>query len=105
MGLAAVAEGGGLAAGVGACTTGRVAQPASSTLPTMAAHTHRMPCMLLLLLEALGAGLLFIAIIWWTMFAGRPKGELPPHDASGDHAPDATASAPKTDSPVPGPES
>jgi hypothetical protein len=28
-----------------------------------------------LLLEALGAGALFVAIIWWTMFAGRRKGE------------------------------
>ncbi len=31
--------------------------------------------MLLLLLEALGAMLIFIFIIWWTMFAGRKKGE------------------------------
>jgi cbb3-type cytochrome oxidase subunit 3 len=39
----------------------------------------------LILLEALGAGLLFILIIWWTMFSGRNKGELDnedeaPHD-------------------------
>ncbi|WP_294769305.1 hypothetical protein [uncultured Rhodoferax sp.] len=34
--------------------------------------------MTLLLLEALGAGLIFVAIIWWTMFAGRKRGELPP---------------------------
>jgi hypothetical protein len=34
--------------------------------------------MILLLLEALGAGLLFIGIIWWTMFSGRRNGELPP---------------------------
>lgn len=33
--------------------------------------------MTLLLLEALGAGLLFIGIIWWTMFSGRKGGELP----------------------------
>jgi hypothetical protein len=33
--------------------------------------------MTLLLLEALGAGLLFIGIIWWTMFAGRPDGDPP----------------------------
>ena len=33
--------------------------------------------MTLLLLEALGAGLIFIAIIWWTMFSGRTRGELP----------------------------
>ncbi|NVM89192.1 nitrogen fixation-related uncharacterized protein [Variovorax sp. SG517] len=32
----------------------------------------------LILLEALAAGLVFILIIWWTMFSGRKKGEL--HD-------------------------
>ncbi len=31
--------------------------------------------MTLLLLEALGALLLFIFIVWWTMFAGRKRGE------------------------------
>jgi hypothetical protein len=31
--------------------------------------------MLLLLLEALGALLIFVFIIWWTMFSGRNKGE------------------------------
>ncbi len=33
--------------------------------------------MLLLLLEALGAGLILVGIIWWTMFSGRKHGELP----------------------------
>jgi len=33
--------------------------------------------MALLLLEALGAGLIFVGIIWWTMFSGRVNGELP----------------------------
>ena len=33
--------------------------------------------MTLLLLEALGALLLLIFIVWWTMFSGRKKGELP----------------------------
>jgi hypothetical protein len=33
--------------------------------------------MTLLLLEALGAGILFIGIIWWTMFSGRPDGDPP----------------------------
>ncbi|MEO7108539.1 MAG: hypothetical protein ABIZ09_19355 [Rhodoferax sp.] len=33
--------------------------------------------MSLLFLEALGAGLLFIGIIWWTMFSGRKNGEMP----------------------------
>ena len=40
----------------------------------------------LILLEALGAGLVFILIVWWTMFSGRKKGEL--HDdaeATEDH--------------------
>jgi hypothetical protein len=31
--------------------------------------------MWLLILEALLAGGLFVFIIWWTMFSGRPKGE------------------------------
>ncbi|MBI2747891.1 MAG: hypothetical protein HYX43_00760 [Burkholderiales bacterium] len=36
--------------------------------------------MTLLLLEALGAGLILVGIIWWTMFSGRKHGELPEHD-------------------------
>ena len=32
--------------------------------------------MILLLLEALGAMLLLVFIVWWTMFSGRKKGEL-----------------------------
>lgn len=36
--------------------------------------------MFLLLLEALGAGLIFVGIIWWTMFSGRDSGELPPDE-------------------------
>jgi hypothetical protein len=36
--------------------------------------------MTLLLLEALLALLLLVFIVWWTMFSGRPKGELPPED-------------------------
>jgi hypothetical protein len=34
----------------------------------------------LILLEALLALVVLIAIVWWTMFSGRPKGELPPQD-------------------------
>jgi len=34
--------------------------------------------MTLLLLEAFGALLLLVFIVWWTMFSGRPRGELPP---------------------------
>jgi hypothetical protein len=31
--------------------------------------------MALLLLEALGALLIFVFIVWWTMFSGRKNGE------------------------------
>ena len=31
--------------------------------------------MLLILLEALGAGLLLVLIVWWTMFSGRSEAE------------------------------
>jgi hypothetical protein len=33
--------------------------------------------MLLILMEALLALVVFVFIVWWTMFSGRPKGELP----------------------------
>jgi len=36
--------------------------------------------MVLILLEALGALLLLVFIVWWTMFSGRRKGELPDAD-------------------------
>lgn len=42
--------------------------------------------MTLLLLEALGALLLLVFIVWWTMFSGRRKGELP-EDAERDQPP------------------
>ncbi|WP_367848090.1 hypothetical protein [Rhodoferax sp. WC2427] len=32
--------------------------------------------MVLLLLEALGAGVLLVLIVWWTMFSGRKNGEI-----------------------------
>ncbi len=32
--------------------------------------------MLLIFLEALGALLLLVLIVWWTMFSGRRKGEI-----------------------------
>jgi hypothetical protein len=33
--------------------------------------------MILLVLEALGALALLVLIVWWTMFSGRERGELP----------------------------
>jgi hypothetical protein len=40
--------------------------------------------MLLLFLESLGALLLLILIVWWTMFSGRKKGELPDPQAGAE---------------------
>ena len=40
--------------------------------------------MTLLLLEALGALLIFIFIIWWTMFSGRKNGEMKGELKDGD---------------------
>jgi len=36
--------------------------------------------MWLILLEALGAGLILVGIVWWTMFSGRRGGERPGDD-------------------------
>jgi hypothetical protein len=36
----------------------------------------------IILLEALAALLLLLFIVWWTMFSGRSKGELPPDPGS-----------------------
>jgi hypothetical protein len=38
-------------------------------------------CMALFLLEALLALVILIGIVWWTMFSGRHKGELPPPES------------------------
>jgi hypothetical protein len=62
-------------------SSGTLAQDASA--PTMAQSkpratwpgARRKPFMLMILLEALLALLLFVLIVWWTMFSGRKKGE------------------------------
>ncbi|MES2190038.1 MAG: hypothetical protein V4454_07940 [Pseudomonadota bacterium] len=41
--------------------------------------------MTLLLLEALGALVLLVFIVWWTMFSGRKNGEL---KTGAEHGPD-----------------
>ncbi len=49
--------------------------------------------MLVILLEALAALALLLLIVWWTMFSGRKKGELPgQHDAPAED--EATADRP-----------
>ena len=44
--------------------------------------------MSLLLLEALGALLLLVFIVWWTMFSGRKNGELKDMTDKQDAGPD-----------------
>ena len=66
--------------GAGGALTGLMAQALSHTLPTMAWTHQQTPHMVLILLEALFAGMLFVGIIWWTMFSGRKGGELPRQD-------------------------
>ncbi|WP_177142748.1 hypothetical protein [Variovorax sp. YR216] len=41
----------------------------------------------LILLEALAAGIVFILIIWWTMFSGRKRGELRDDEPAAGGAP------------------
>jgi len=52
--------------------------------------------MALILLEALGAAIVLVLIVWWTMFSGREGGELH-HADEGEQAPtsdDPPASGP-----------
>lgn len=49
----------------------------------------------LILLEALGALVLLVFIVWWTMFSGRKRGELPDAPAP---SPDAVVAAPAIES-------
>jgi hypothetical protein len=61
----------------GAGCGGTLAQ-ATMSIPTIASPSHRkITPMLLLMLEALLALVVLVLIVWWTMFSGRPKGELP----------------------------
>lgn len=51
--------------------------------------------MVLILLEALGALILLLLIVWWTMFSGRKNGEPP------GRPPADSAEAPRVQSPPP----
>lgn len=66
-------RGGGAGAGSGG---GLVAQLANIPRMRVIARNRKIRFMTVLLLEALAAVLLFGLAIWWTMFAGRDKGEL-----------------------------
>jgi hypothetical protein len=49
----------------------------------------------LILLEALGAGVLLVLIVWWTMFSGRKGGELPDRSESPPPAQDEPPTPPR----------
>ncbi|MBT9507489.1 hypothetical protein [Rhodoferax sp.] len=53
--------------------------------------------MSLLLLEALGALVLLVLIVWWTMFSGRKHGELPeaPTAEADNNSPDPSSEVKK----------
>jgi len=66
--------------GAGVCVGSSPAQPDSApTIDHHAAQIHPRP-MWLLIAEALAALVILVLIVWWTMFSGRNKGELPRDD-------------------------
>jgi cytoskeletal protein RodZ len=83
-GTAADPAGTGRAAGAVGADESRgtgVEQAASiPTISTIQNRRGRQTFMGLILLEALVALLIFVAILWWTMFSGRKRGELPPDE-------------------------
>ena len=65
--------GNGLGPGTSRCSGG---DEQATRLPRIAANPQRAHHpMLLLILEAFGALLVLVLIVWWTMFSGRDKGE------------------------------
>ena len=56
--------------------------------------------MVLILLEALGALMALVLIVWWTMFSGRQNGELPPPES--ESAADDAAGTGRAKSSTPG---
>jgi hypothetical protein len=63
----------------------------AASIPTISAihRRRRFDLMGIILLEALLALALLLFIVWWTMFAGRKRGE-PPAPPSGKQGPSAT---------------
>ena len=53
--------------------------------------------MLLILLEALGAGCILVVIVWWTMFSGRRETEAQHQAALDQAAADSAKNASTTD--------
>jgi len=63
---------------------------------TTNATCHRIFFMLLILLEALGAGCILVLIVWWTMFSGRDDTEAA-HKATNQQAPNVDDAQKPTD--------
>jgi hypothetical protein len=61
--------------GSGVLTAQAVSQSAPPIMKIFCAHLEKT-AMTLLLLEALGALLILVFIVWWTMFSGRQGGEI-----------------------------
>ena len=59
--------------------------------------------MSLILLEALGALVLLLGIVWWTMFSGRRGGELEEEPAAAPSAPEINAGTGPHTAPAPVP--
>jgi hypothetical protein len=76
--------------GVGSSCFGTGVVLQAARLPTIKAHNtlRKRPLFMgVIFLEALGAMLLLVLIVWWTMFSGRKGGEIAkPHTA--DAAPE-----------------
>jgi hypothetical protein len=83
VGAGVLTVGGSSAGGVSAVGAGPLAQPNSvnasaKPMPTSTVSRPNEPKlfrMWLIVLEALGALLILVFIVWWTMFSGRKKGE------------------------------
>ncbi|RYF26959.1 MAG: hypothetical protein EOO33_06200 [Comamonadaceae bacterium] len=54
----------------------------------------------LILLEALLALVVLVAIVWWTMFSGRKRGELPQPEQADDTQAPAPAPVPEPRTPT-----
>lgn len=64
------------------CCAVRVAQAANVPKMLRLINQYWSRFMSLIFLEALAALVLLLLIVWWTMFSGRKKGELPDRSAS-----------------------
>lgn len=71
-------SGGGL---LQAASAPRIAAAAQRNRRVIGAFEGSRLVMWVILLEALGALVLLVAIVWWTMFAGRKRGERRDDDA------------------------